>query len=175
MNFLDKLTTEVLSQFKPEAAFAHCDIPCGIYDPHQAQIAALTTIRMVQLIEALDSADLSATEKSARLGRYTSAKEEHAELCKHEIRVLWGDYFRPEHVEQNPQLHELVFGAMKIASRVRQEVNADAAQELLARTQEIAEIFWQTKGAGTTKQPSLQGAAGGEIVYPVASYTALPS
>ena len=58
---------------------------------------------------------------------------------------------------------------MKIASRVRQEVNADAAQELLARPQEIAEIFWQTKGAGTTKQPSLQGAAGGEIVYPVAS------
>ena len=166
MDLLDRLTTRTARLFNPDTAYAHCDIPCGIYDPHQAQIAALTTIRMVQLIEALDSADLSATEKSARLGRYTATKEEHAELCKHELRVLWGDYFRPEHVEQHPQLHDLIFGAMKIASRVRQEVNADATQELLARTQEIAEIFWQTKGAGTTKQPSLQGAAGGEIVYP---------
>jgi nickel superoxide dismutase len=165
----NRLTTSVLQSFKPDTAYAHCDIPCGIYDPHQAQIAALTTIRMVQLIEALDSADLSATEKSARLGRYTATKEEHAELCKHELRVLWGDYFRPEHVEAHPQLHELIFGAMKIASRVRQGVDADSAQELLSRTQEIAEIFWQTKGAGTTKQPSLQGAAGGEIVYPTAS------
>lgn len=166
MDLLDRLVTQIARPFNPETAYAHCDIPCGIYDPHQAQIAALTTIRMVQLIEALDSADLNATEKGARLGRYTATKEEHAELCKHELRVLWGDYFRPEHVEQHPQLHDLIFGAMKIASRVRQEVNADAAQELLARTQEIAEIFWQTKGAGTTKQPSLQGAAGGEIVYP---------
>lgn len=169
MHILDRLTTGVLQAFTPDTAYAHCDIPCGIYDPHQAQIAALTTVRMVQLIEALDSADLSATEKSARLGRYTATKEEHAELCKHELRVLWGDYFRPEHVEQHPQLHDLIFGAMKTASRVRQEVNADATQELLSKTHEIAEIFWQTKGAGTTKQPSLQGAAGGEIVYPVAS------
>ena len=166
MDLLDRLTTRTARLFNTDTAYAHCDIPCGIYDPHQAQIAALTTIRMVQLIEALDNADLNATEKSARLGRYTATKEEHAELCKHELRVLWGDYFRPEHVEQHPQLHDLIFGAMKIASRVRQEVNGDAAQELLARTQEIAEIFWQTKGAGTTKQPSLQGAAGGEIVYP---------
>lgn len=166
MDLLDRLTTQTARLFNTDTAYAHCDIPCGIYDPHQAQIAALTTIRMVQLIEALDNADLNATEKSARLGRYTATKEEHAELCKHELRVLWGDYFRPEHVEQHPQLHDLIFGAMKIASRVRQEVNGDAAQELLERTQEIAEIFWQTKGAGTTKQPSLQGAAGGEIVYP---------
>ena len=165
---LFEVTFRVLHRLLPaRVTYAHCDIPCGIYDPYLAQIAALTTVRMNQLIEALPGQDLSQTEKDARLGRYVGTKEEHAELCKRELRILWGDYFRPEHVEQHPNLHELIFSAMKVASKVRQEVNMDAAQELLGKTQEVAEIFWSTKGADTRRQPSLQGAAGGELVYPV--------
>ena len=150
-----------------QTVHAHCDIPCGIYDPHTAQLAALTTIRMNQLINDLANQNIPAEQKQARLARYVATKEHHAELCKQELRVLWGDYFRPEHLQQYPNVHDLFFGAMKLASRVRQEANLQAAQELLARTQEIAEIFWKSKGAATRRQPSLQGAVGGELVYPV--------
>ena len=84
---------------------AHCDIPCGIYDPHQAQIAAHTVVRMVQLIT--DLGDATDTESRNKLVRYIAVKEEHAELAKKELRILWGDYFRPEHLEQHPNLHGL--------------------------------------------------------------------
>ena len=80
-------------------------------------------------------------------------REDHAEIVKKEIRILWGDYFRPEHVEQYPNLHNLVFTAMKQASAARQNVSMDAAQSLLASVQELAEIFWKTKGAEVRRAP----------------------
>lgn len=144
-------------------AEAHCDIPCGIYDPHAAQVAAHTVIRMNQLIADLPTDDTETY--GAKLGRYVSVKEEHAELVKKEIRILWGDYFRPEHVEQYPNLHNLVFTTMKQASAARQNVSMDNAQSLLASVQEISEIFWKTKGAEVRRAPSRQ-TSGGEIVYP---------
>jgi nickel superoxide dismutase len=150
--------------FPAPLASAHCDIPCGIYDPHLAQIAALTTVRMNQLIADLPQS-LSAQD-SAKLARFVAVKEEHAELCKRELRVLWADYFKPEHLQQHANLHELFWNTLKVASKVRQEVNAAAADELSSNVKQIAEIFWQTKGATTRRQPSMQ-AVGGEIVYPV--------
>ncbi|MDO8750124.1 MAG: superoxide dismutase, Ni [Dehalococcoidia bacterium] len=157
--------------FSTQVAYAHCDIPCGIYDPHMAQLAALNTIRMNQLIAGLATPGHTATPQeqaayAAAISRYVSVKEEHAELCKKELRVLWGDYFRPEHLQQHPGLHEQFFNAMKLASKVRQNNDLKAAQDLLAAVQGIAEIFWQTKGAKVSRQPSRQGAAGGELVYP---------
>ncbi len=165
------LSTMLRKIASTKTAYAHCDIPCGIYDPHVAQIAALTTVRMNQLIEALEApgADASAQDHSAyahAVSRYTTVKEEHAELCKKELRILWGDYFRPEHVEEHPDLHGKFFNAMKAASKVRQNQDMQAAQDLLSTTQDIAEIFWKTKGAAPVRQPSRQGAAGGELVYP---------
>lgn len=162
---------KIMNQLFPaRVAYAHCDIPCGIYDPHLAQIAALTTIRMNQLIQDLPKPGPNASAEEvethdAKLSRYISVKEDHAELCKHELRILWGDYFKPEHVQQYPNLHTLFWEAMKLASKVRQEVSLQGAQDLLARTHEIAEVFWKTKGAEPRKQPSLQ-TAGGELVYP---------
>ncbi len=152
------------------AVHAHCDVPCGIYDPHGAQIAALTVVRMNQLIEALEAPgnDASAQDRAAynaSLGRYVATKEQHAELCKSEIRVLWGDYFRPEHAQEHTDLHERVFNVMKLGSRSRQNNDMQAAQDLLTAVQGIAEIFWKTKGAETSRQASRQ-AAGGELVYP---------
>lgn len=146
-----------------ETAYAHCDIPCGIYDPHQAQIAALTVVRMIQLID--DVGDTSTADGQNKMSRYIAVKEEHAELAKKELRVLWGDYFRPEHVEQYPNLHGLFFTAMKQGSQARQTVSMENAQALVSTVQEIAEIFWRTKGAEPNRQPSRQ-AVGGEIVYP---------
>lgn len=141
-------------------AHAHCDIPCGIYDPYPAQIAAHTVIRMVTLIQEEKDKDLH------KLARYTHVKEEHAELVKKEVRILWGDYFKEEHLKDYPNLHELVFKTMKLASKARQEVNLEVAKALLASVQQIAEIFWKTKGVKTKRIPAPYP-SGGELVLPL--------
>jgi nickel superoxide dismutase len=155
----------------PSVALAHCDIPCGIYDPHMAQIAALTVIRMVQLIQGLAKPGDGASKEewdtyTMQISRYSATKEEHARLCEHEIIILWTDYFRPEHVDKHTNLHDLVWRTCKLTSTVKQQVNMDAAQQLLTGTQQIAEIFWDTKGVTTKRQASNQGQVGGELVYP---------
>ena len=156
--------------FQTRVAYAHCDIPCGIYDPHTAQLAALTVVRMNQLIQNLAKPEPTSTPAqveaySTALSRFVAVKEQHAEACKHELRVLWGDYFRPEHIQQYPDLHDRFFNAMKLASKAKQTNDMDAAQQLLAAVQGIAEIFWKTKGAKVNRQPSRQ-TVGGELVYP---------
>ena len=155
----------------PPLAHAHCDIPCGIYDPHMAQIAALTCVRMVQLIEALPKPDAGANKQDwdvygMQVSRYTAIKEQHAGMAEHELIILWTDYFRPEHLEKHSNLHDLVWRTSKLTSTVKQSINMDAAQQLLAGCQQVAEIFWDTKGVQTKRQPANQGAVGGELVYP---------
>jgi nickel superoxide dismutase len=157
----------------PSVAYAHCDIPCGIYDPHAAQIAALTVVRMVQLIGALQKPGDGATKEewdtyAMQVSRYSAVKEEHAKIAEHEIIILWTDYFKPEHLEKHPTLHDVVWKTAKLTSTVKQQINMDAAQQLLAGCQQIAEMFWDTKSVKTRRQPSNQGAVGGELVYPVA-------
>ncbi len=157
----------------PEVAHAHCDIPCGIYDPHEAQIAALTVLRMDQLIAEAPAlaADAKPEDRAAyvaKLARYTAVKEQHAERVKHEVRVIWGDYVTPDHAKQHPQLAELVVRILKQSSKARQSTAIADAQDLLKLVQEFAEIFWQTKGAKTRRQPSLQK-SGGELVVPIAA------
>ena len=154
----------------PPAVRAHCDIPCGIYDPHLALVGALTVVRMNQLIDGLgpapgpgDKVKNDAWHNS--LARHVAVKEEHAELVKKEVRIIWGDYFKPEHLEKYPDLHSTVFSIMKLGSTVRQQVNMQAAQDLLAEVQKFAEIFWATKDAKTQKQAS-RTPAGGELVLP---------
>jgi len=154
--------------FPVEEAHAHCDIPCGIYDPHLAQVAALTVIRMNQLIEALEA---PAMEKAARdkymhqLSRYTATKEEHAELVKHEVRIIRGDFFKPDNSPDG--LGELVDGIMKTASKARQNIDMEAATQLLDLVNQFAEAFWTAKKV-TTKKVSSNQAAGGEFVVPAA-------
>ena len=156
--------------FPAKIVYAHCDIPCGIYDPHMAQLAALTIVRMNQLIEGLDAPtpDSSLEDRStyvAKLGRFVGTKEHHAELCKQELRILWGDYFTPDHIQQHPDIHDRFHSAMKLASKARQSNDRQAADDLLNAVQGIAEVFWATKGADTSRQPS-RHAVGGELVYP---------
>jgi len=155
----------------PRVACAHCDIPCGIYDPHEAQIAALTVLRMDQLIAEAPAPpmDAKAEDRAAfvsKLARYTAVKEQHAERVKHELRVIWGDYVTADHLKQHPQLSDLVFRTLKQASKARQSTSLADAQELVKLVQEFAETFWSTKGAKTRRQPSLQK-SGGELVVPV--------
>ena len=122
---------------------AHCDIPCGIYDPHGAQLAARTVSRMVELIGQNLGDD---PEQRNKLVRCVKVKEEHAELCKRELQVIWSDYFKPEHLEKYPELHDLFWKALKQAGKCKQSVDAAAAADLEAQVARISEIFWETKG-----------------------------
>jgi nickel superoxide dismutase len=135
---------------KLQQAEAHCDIPCGIYDPIAAKIAAQTVQKMVQRIQALELPGSNASAEARQayantLGRYIKVKEDHGEICKHELRILWADYFRPEHVQQHPDLHTKFWNALKLAGRNKQNVDMQAAQELVAAVDDISRIFWATK------------------------------
>lgn len=90
----------------------------------------------------------------SQVARLTKVKEEHAELVKHQVRVIWGDYFKPEHLEKHKDLHNLVFKIMKQASSTRQSVDIKASEELLSSVQKFAEIFWETKGIKTERVKS---------------------
>lgn len=142
--------------FPPRKVYAHCDIPCGIYDPHNAQVAAHTVIRMVSLLEEANN-DFHA------VARLTRVKEDHAELVKHEVRIIWGDYFKPEHLEKYPELHNLVFEIMKLGSKAKQDTDAKVAEDLLSKVQDFAEIFWKSKDL-EPKRVKAPYPSGGEIV-----------
>ena len=125
-------------------AKAHCDIPCGIYDPSGAQLAARTVARMVELIDGLDPADNSMANRQ-KFVRCVMVKEQHAELVKREVQVIWSDYFKPEHVGKFPQIHELTWNILKLAGKNKQNVDAEAAAQLIAKVEEFSAIFWETK------------------------------
>lgn len=155
LNGLDKL-------FHFEQAKAHCDVPCGIYDPTPAQIDALTVVRMVDLMHALEG-EGPAVDNS--MSRYIAVKEQHAENCKHEIRVIWGDFIKPEHTEKYPKLNVLVHQIMKAGSKARQTADRGAAVHLVDLVNEFAEIFWEIKGV-PTKKAKAPYAPALEMVYP---------
>jgi nickel superoxide dismutase len=161
----------LVAKFLPsQIAYAHCDLPCGIYDPHQAQLAAHTVIRMTSILNEMHpNSDEPPFEERKKIihdiARATKIKEDHAEIVKHEVRVLWADYFKPEHLEKYPDLHEKVFAIMKAASKARQNIDMDAANDLLTKVQEFSEIFWKTKGRETVRVASGYP-TGGEMVLP---------
>jgi nickel superoxide dismutase len=146
-----------------ERAKAHCDVPCGIYDPITAQIAALTVVRMIDLMHDLGSGQDLASQNS--LSRYVAVKEEHAEKAKHDIRVIWGDYIKPNHLEQYPELHGLTHKIMQLGSKCRQTVDRDTAVEFVEAINQFAEIFWKTKGVAI-KRAKAPYAPALEVVYP---------
>jgi nickel superoxide dismutase len=157
-----KLFEALDEKFDFQRASAHCDVPCGIYDPISAQIAALTVVRMVDLMHGLDAEGV-AFENS--MSRYISVKEEHAELAKHEIRVIWGDYIKAQHVEQFPELHELTHTIMQFGSKSRQTADRESAVEFVENINKFAKIFWATKGVAT-KRANAPYAPALEMVYP---------
>ena len=147
-----------------ERAKAHCDVPCGIYDPISAQIAALTVVRMIDLMNDLGAGQQDLASQNS-LSRYVAVKEEHAEKAKHEIRVIWGDYIKPNHLEEYPELHGLTHQIMQLGSKCRQTVDRETAVEFVAAINQFAEIFWETKGVAT-KLAKAPYAPALELVYP---------
>jgi nickel superoxide dismutase len=135
--------TQVLARFlRPKTTVsAHCDLPCGIYDPAQARIEAESVKAIVEKYEA--------NEDPVFRARALIIKEQRSELVKHHLWVLWTDYFKPPHFEKYPQLHQLFNEATKLAGAAGTKGGVDAAKadELLAKIDEISKIFWETKNA----------------------------
>ena len=126
--------------FAPKSvAHAHCDLPCGVYDPAQARIEA-------ESIKGIAEKYAQNSDPEFR-ARAIFIKEQRAELVKHHLWVLWTDYFKPPHFEKYPQLHQLFNEATKLAgaSGVKGSVDVAKADELLAKIEEISKIFWETK------------------------------
>ena len=122
-------------------AQAHCDLPCGVYDPAQARIEAESVKAIIEKYHA--------NEDPAFRTRAILIKEQRAELVKHHLWVLWTDYFKPNHFEKYPELHQLFNEATKLAgaSGTKGSLDATAADQLLGKIDEIAKIFWETKAA----------------------------
>ena len=120
--------------FSIKVVHAHCDVPCGIYDPISAKVE-------------LPPKDISTPNSMAR---YIAVKEEHAQLVKNELNILWSDYFKPEHLEKYPDLHDLFWNANKLAGSNKQNVSSDSAKSLVETVDKIAKIFWATKGVDYT-------------------------
>jgi nickel superoxide dismutase len=119
--------------------YAHCDLPCGVYDPAQARIEAESVKAIAEKYQANSDPEFRT--------RAVLIKEQRSELVKHHLWVLWTDYFKPPHFEKYPQLHELFNQATKLAGAGGTKGSNDVAKadELLAKIDEIAKIFWETK------------------------------
>lgn len=128
---------------------AHCDIPCKIYDPISAQLAVLTMIRMVDLLDEFGCKDSFSLNDQAQFSRLIAEKEAHGLKVKEEVRVIWGDYIKQPQLAQFPELHELTHSIMLAASKAKQHIDKEAALDLLAKVNRFAEIFWATKGIDT--------------------------
>jgi nickel superoxide dismutase len=137
MRIADHLIATLDRVSPPRPVHAHCDLPCGVYDPAQARIEA-ESIKGV--VEKYNDSDDGAFKTRAIL-----IKEERAELVKHHLWVLWTDYFKPEHLEKYPQLHDLFWKATKKAGEAKKSTDVAVANELLAQIAEIDKIFWETK------------------------------
>ncbi len=124
-------------------AHAHCDGPCGVYDPASARIAAEAVLSMTKKALALKGDDPAMWNSFTR---FATIKEQQAEIVKKELDILWHDYFKPEHLEKYPDLHDTFWKAAKLASKCKQELNADACSDLLKAIERIHGIFWATKG-----------------------------
>ena len=126
---------DVLSE--PKTIHAHCDLPCGVYDPAQARIEAESVKGCMEKFNESDD--------SVFKSRAVFIKEERADLVKHHLWVLWTDYFKPPHLEKFPQLHELFWNATKTAGDAKKTNDVAVADNLLAQIAEIDKIFWETK------------------------------
>ena len=141
-----------MSFFRIEPVYAHCDVPCGIYDPHLAAVAAKTVHTMNKKIGELSTPPPTAPAHDAlehrnAVVRMVQTKETHAQLCKQELLILWSDYFKPETLPMFPDLHETFWKAAKLCSYNKQHVDLAKSQELMDVVAKISDMFQQAEAA----------------------------
>ena len=152
MMWRDTLTRFADRLFGIEPLHAHCDVPCGIYDPHQAAIAAKTVHTMNTKLTSLPTPASGALaqehlEHRNTIVRMVQTKEAHAQVCKQELLILWTDYFKPEHLALFPDLHETFWKAAKLCSYDKQHVDPAKSQELMDVVAKISDMFQKAEAA----------------------------
>ena len=152
--------------FNIEKVSAHCDIPCGVYDPGEAQYAALSVIRFMDLINEMPDSNSFDKDNLAKFTRLVEQKEEHSILAKNAVAVIWGDYFKAPQIEKHPGVHDLVHSIMMDGSKCKQGLHREDGLSLLSKINEFAEMFWATKEVETEKKISPY-APNLEVVVPV--------
>ena len=128
---------------RPRTAYAHCDLPCGIYDPAQARIEAESCYKIIEKHNA--SKDPSFQQRAILI------KEQRADMVKHHLDVLWHDYFKPEHLEKFPELHDLFWKAAKQATAVKASLDQAEATKLLDMIDKIDDIWRKSGGLEKTR------------------------
>ncbi|MEM7557416.1 MAG: superoxide dismutase, Ni, partial [Cyanobacteria bacterium P01_A01_bin.84] len=145
-----KQIADKLKDFFPaQEVSAHCDGPCGVYDPASARITAEAVLSMTKKINGLEvpaSGDKAANiAYHNTLSRYIAIKEEQAQKTKEDLLILWTDYFKPVHLEKYPDLHDTFWKAAKLCSACKVEVSLQHAEELMAAVEKIHNMFWGSK------------------------------
>ncbi|MGH7196629.1 MAG: superoxide dismutase, Ni [Candidatus Saccharimonadales bacterium] len=125
--------------------YAHCDIPCGIYEVDTMRHGADTCVRMIEKIEDLGDVKGEKTDEHNNFIRMVMVKEKHAQLCKDQLYILWSDYFKPEHLEKFPNLHDAIWQAVKQCSKVKQTISKEDAQALVEMVAKVADMFAASK------------------------------
>ena len=151
---LKQAIAKIKNWFPAPEVHAHCDGPCGVYDPSSASIAAEAVVSMTKKL--IDLEVPSAGDKAATIAynntfsRYVAIKEEQAQITKDELLILWTDYFKPVHLEKYPDLHDTFWKAAKLCSACKVEVSIEHANELMDAVQKIHQMFWATKDRDIT-------------------------
>ena len=147
---LSKVLTSIFKKTSMTKVYAHCDGPCGVYDPASTRVAAEAVLSMTKkLIDLTPPSSTNSEEWSAynnTFSRYVAIKEDQAKETKKEILILWTDYFKPIHLETYPDLHDTIWKATKLCSACKVNIDQVQAEELMNYVEKIHNIFWQTKG-----------------------------
>ena len=147
-----------------ETASAHCDIPCGIYDPQPALYHALSVVRQMDILLGIDTDNMN-VHTAMQIARNTAEKEKQAEKVKHEIRIIWGDFIKGDKLDKHPGAHDLAHKIMMKASACKQDLHREDGEALVALVNDFAEMFWDMKGV-KTKRVTAPYAPALEVVYP---------
>jgi nickel superoxide dismutase len=141
MTLLNRLNALLDASTTPLVASAHCDLPCGVYDPAQARIEAQSVKGCMEKFNA--STDTEFRERAIFI------KEERCELVKHHLWVLWTDYFKPDHLKEYPNLNDLFWMATKSAGEAKKTTDVVVADRLLAEIDDIAVGYLDEFRVGT--------------------------
>ena len=144
---------------------AHCDIPCGIYDARTVMYHAVSTLRQIDILLSLKDKGLSQTSFAMQVSRNTTEKEKQAELVKHEVRVIWGDFMKGAHLEKHPGVHALAHDIMIAGSACKQDLHREDGIKLVELCNQFSEVFWDMKGI-KSKRASTPYAPNIEVVIP---------
>ena len=147
-----------------DTASAHCDIPCGIYDPQPALYHALSVVRQMDILIGLKDKEMN-VHTAMQVARNTAEKEKQAEKVKAEIRIIWGDFIKGDNLKNNPGAHDLAHKIMLKASACKQDLHREDGEALVSLVNDFAEMFWGMKGV-KTKRVTAPYAPALQVVYP---------